>query len=227
MAEKRKRNPGAGRPPQGPIIGKVAVFSTRITAETRTALESEAEATGRSISQVAEEAMDLGLETKRERAQSNPTKALTYLVGRLADECSFGVAPTGPHFEWNNDTFVFEALIRTLSLLLEQLRPSESPLRDYLATKPVHPDWRELFATPESWARHVFWRLWDEVAGTRGGGAPSQPVPFKQLLADFPEIPREELVRWFGNSWSEYKARRDLGLDHKRSNVRNTGEKKS
>ena len=43
-----------GRPPQGPKSGKGHVLTTRITAETRAALEAEAERTGRSISQVAE-----------------------------------------------------------------------------------------------------------------------------------------------------------------------------
>ena len=43
-----------GRPAMGPKSGKGAVLTTRITAETRAALEAEAERTGRSISQVTE-----------------------------------------------------------------------------------------------------------------------------------------------------------------------------
>ncbi len=43
-----------GRPPQGPKSGKGATLATRITAETREAIEAEAVRTGRSISQVAE-----------------------------------------------------------------------------------------------------------------------------------------------------------------------------
>jgi hypothetical protein len=27
--------------------------------------------------------------------------------------------------------------------------------------------WRELLATPETWAKHIFWRVWDEFAGTQ------------------------------------------------------------
>jgi hypothetical protein len=43
-----------GRPPKGPKSGKGATLATRITAETRAAIEAEAEHTGRSISQVTE-----------------------------------------------------------------------------------------------------------------------------------------------------------------------------
>lgn len=43
-----------GRPPKGPISGKRATVATRITIETRRALDAEAERTGRSVSQVAE-----------------------------------------------------------------------------------------------------------------------------------------------------------------------------
>lgn len=49
----RAKNKG-GRPPQGPKSGKGATLATRITAETRQAIEAEAERTGRSISQVVE-----------------------------------------------------------------------------------------------------------------------------------------------------------------------------
>lgn len=43
-----------GRPPKGPMQGKGFNFATRVTAETRAALEAEAQRTGRSMSQVAE-----------------------------------------------------------------------------------------------------------------------------------------------------------------------------
>ena len=56
----RKRAPGGGRKPAGPISGKLSIFSTRITHETRVALEAEAGMTGQSISQVAEQLINLG-----------------------------------------------------------------------------------------------------------------------------------------------------------------------
>ncbi len=52
MVEGQKR--AGGRPPRGPKSGKGATLATRITAETRRALDAEAERTGRSVSQVVE-----------------------------------------------------------------------------------------------------------------------------------------------------------------------------
>src|SRR5262245_39915466 len=50
----RKRAAGGGRKPKGHIKGKFATFSTRITPETRAALEREAARNGRSLSQESE-----------------------------------------------------------------------------------------------------------------------------------------------------------------------------
>jgi len=57
-----------GRPPQGPKSGKGATLATRITLETREALDEEAARTGRSVSQVAEIWLD---EARHGRAQYN------------------------------------------------------------------------------------------------------------------------------------------------------------
>jgi hypothetical protein len=50
----RKRAPGGGRKPRGEIKGKSEWFSTRITPETRAALEREAARNERSLSQESE-----------------------------------------------------------------------------------------------------------------------------------------------------------------------------
>src|SRR5262245_47348861 len=49
-----KRAPGGGRKPQGEIKGKSATFATRITPETRAALDRSAKRNGRSLSQEVE-----------------------------------------------------------------------------------------------------------------------------------------------------------------------------
>jgi hypothetical protein len=51
---KRKRAPGGGRKPKGPIKGKSAALSTRITPELRQLLDDAAEEAGRSLSQEVE-----------------------------------------------------------------------------------------------------------------------------------------------------------------------------
>jgi len=162
----RKRAPGAGRKPAGPIFGKLSNFSTRITHETRIGLEAEAGMSGQSISQVAEQMIALGLATKREREQPNPTQALTFLVGRLADGC--GAVFGDKTFLWNTDAFAFDAFAFAVRLLLERLRPSDSALSQYLREgKDVDELDREMFASPESWAKHQFYELWDQLMGVQ------------------------------------------------------------
>lgn len=60
VSERAKR----GRPPKGPMSGKGSNFATRITAKMRAALDDEAEATGRSVSQIAELWLAEGLKTR-------------------------------------------------------------------------------------------------------------------------------------------------------------------
>ena len=61
MVKARKRGPGGGRKPKGDITGKGERFSTRITAETREALDREAADSGQSVSQVAERLLRFAL----------------------------------------------------------------------------------------------------------------------------------------------------------------------
>jgi predicted HicB family RNase H-like nuclease len=49
-----KRAPGGGRKPQGEFKGKASMLCTRITPETRMALEMAAKESGRSLSQEVE-----------------------------------------------------------------------------------------------------------------------------------------------------------------------------
>ena len=51
---KRRRAPGGGRKPLGPFAGKTEPLTTRITAETRQALEEGARLRGVSLSQYVE-----------------------------------------------------------------------------------------------------------------------------------------------------------------------------
>jgi hypothetical protein len=64
----RKRIPGGGRHPQGPVAAKRSTFATRITVETREWLEAEAERLGWSLSQVAERV----LMTQMKRSKAKP-----------------------------------------------------------------------------------------------------------------------------------------------------------
>jgi hypothetical protein len=117
----RKRKPGGGRKP---IYGKTSTFSTRITAETRGALEAEAaEARPRqSISQAAERLLRLGLEVKRNRELDDPVRALGYVIRTIAEFCK-STTKDGRDCDWRNDPAVFEAFRFALGTFLERLRP--------------------------------------------------------------------------------------------------------
>lgn len=54
VSRKRKRAPGGGRKPQGPVTGKRATLTMRITSALRSYLDREAKAAARSLSQEAE-----------------------------------------------------------------------------------------------------------------------------------------------------------------------------
>jgi hypothetical protein len=122
MAKSRKRLPGGGRKPKGGIRGKIENFSTRITADTRKALEAEARMTGQSISQVAERLLMLGIRAKRERERDKPMRALNYLIDNLAIIVSASKIGS-PAGNWRTEPIVFESLRLAIDGLMKQLSP--------------------------------------------------------------------------------------------------------
>jgi len=118
----RMRKPGAGRKPIGPLKGKTSTFSTRITAETRGALEAEAASSGLSISQAAERLLRIGLELKRDRELDDPVRALGYVI-RTIDQFCRSTTSDGRDCDWRTDPSVFESFRLALATFLERLRP--------------------------------------------------------------------------------------------------------
>jgi hypothetical protein len=158
------RKAGPGRKPIG-STRKSSHFSTRITEETRGALEAAAAASGRSVSQVAEKWLRLAFERDRDGRDSNdPTYALNFLVRGLAALC-VGVAEGGRQCEWHNDATMFETFRLAVASLLERLRPPgeidasiEGPL---------------IGRTPELEAERAFRQIWAAVTTARAM-SPSQ-----------------------------------------------------
>jgi hypothetical protein len=127
MAPRRKRAPGGGRKPAGPKHGKTEAFSTRITPETRKALELEKRRTGQSVSQIAEQLIELGLETKYERQRDTPMLALGFLIDRLSIEIS-ETRGTKQDTRWRTDPFLFRSLQEAIHELMNRLAPTGDPL---------------------------------------------------------------------------------------------------
>lgn len=186
MARKTRR-PGGGRKPQGNIRGKGEVFTTRITADTRKAIEQEASRAEQSISQTAERLLVLGLETRRRRDNNRPLRALSFLMEQLAGSVSGGRwmdagAFEGDHKaavrslqdEWRTDPFRYKAFCIAFGSLLESLKPDGAIKSPYSAKiidealgsleNPAFIDlMKNTYKSPENLAAYVFANLWTQL----------------------------------------------------------------
>ena len=147
MAPKKKRAPGGGRKPSGDIHGKSSTLSTRITAETRRALETERKATGLSISQIAERLMMVGLREKRARERNDPVRALCYIVAELSGLiCNMKSEDGKPAFDWRTDPFMF----RAYQLAIQGFMDTIAPPGDVVSPAVAQP----VLATSTFWGPH-------------------------------------------------------------------------
>jgi hypothetical protein len=90
----RKRAPGAGRKPRGEFKGKSATLTTRITPETRAAMESAAQKSGRSLSQEVERRLIDSV--RNERNRRSDVRALNEAIAIVAEKVEIA---TGK--QWN------------------------------------------------------------------------------------------------------------------------------
>lgn len=111
-----KREPGAGRKPNGEFSGKSAVFSTRITPELRAALEKESKETGKSLSQIVERRLRDSFDHPKRWEHALGAKhirSLAYMVAKIAGDVE---ARTGRH--WHKDAFTGSALKAALNIAI-------------------------------------------------------------------------------------------------------------
>jgi hypothetical protein len=147
MATKRKRAKGGGAKPKGPLADKTKAFSTRITAETRRALETEKKETGHSISQIAERWIMSGLREKRARERTDPVRALCYVVAELSGLiCNMKGEDGKPAFDWRTDPFMFRAYQLAIQGFMDTIAPSG----DVVSPAVAHP----VLATSTLWGPH-------------------------------------------------------------------------
>jgi len=151
---------GAGRPPE---TGKTSYFSTRLTPKTRSLLEAEARRRGKSLSEVAEDLLQLGLEEIAELGRPKPLRALLFLIESLSNLIG------DPHrqdakYSCHSNPYMFAALRAGIIDLLDRLRPPGE-----IVTPPPGPEqrdevdkyeeewppWRYTFPdSPEAYARN-------------------------------------------------------------------------
>ena len=121
------RRKGGGRKPKPPGEGKTAQFQARIAADLRVALDTEAAATGLSVSAIASGLLRDGLRSRREREfeRDDPMRALWYLVAVAARVTCGSEFPEGrkPGLDWLTNPFAYETLKRAIEEIMNALRP--------------------------------------------------------------------------------------------------------
>jgi hypothetical protein len=160
----KKAGTRGGRKPSGPIKGKTISFYTKISEKTRGALESEAAASGQSISQVAERMMRIGLEKNRDREIDSPMRALAFIACELAKQCELRGIKSRQLYQWTNHPFVFEAFRLALLELLEQIRPPGDITHPYVAEGFEEKETQSLAVTAKA-ATAVVWHDLRHIEG--------------------------------------------------------------
>jgi TraY domain len=159
----RKRAPGGGRKPKGPISGNAGWLQARITEDLRARLEHAATSNGRSLSQEAQtrlqESFDLPSKM-REAWGPAEVRALAQLVSRVVRsvQVSVGANPFAEagDLAWHRNAFTHAAVHAAISILLANYKPTgavETPPEVKKRAGWVPPDQAEAVTSPESVGR--------------------------------------------------------------------------
>jgi hypothetical protein len=151
-----------GRKPKGEFSGKLATFSTRIQPDTRKALEREAQATGQSISQVAERLIAAGLARGKKSEKDKAVRGLCFLIGQIAHRVSGIEQQDFPASGWRSSPFFYQAFKLTVAKVLDALAPKGEIKPPKLTPVDIPENDTENFAefartfeTPEARADHT------------------------------------------------------------------------
>ena len=142
----KKRAPGAGRKPRGEFRGKTATLTTRITPETRAALDRAAQKSGRSLSQEVEHRLDLSIRRDRDLNHQRHIRALAEAIALLTQQVERATGKC-----WRDDPFTGEALRHAIEFLISHYAPHgaiEVPAPVEAAAARVPPAARDSSLTP-------------------------------------------------------------------------------
>jgi hypothetical protein len=141
----RKRAPGAGRKPRGDYSGKTDTFTTRITPQTRRALEQAAAASGRSLSQEVEYRLHLSLHKLSGKPHNRALgRAIAMLAERIERETQK---------DWRRDAYTGLALCSAVEMVLQHFAPASEgpppiPPAIEMAAAKMPPDFAERYRKP-------------------------------------------------------------------------------
>jgi hypothetical protein len=195
----KKRRPGGGRKA---TLHKVSTFSTRITAETREALEAAATKSGISISQLAEKLLAEGLQGRRYRNDvGSPVRALALVIENL-DQESKSSAADGTPCEWHTDPTIFETFRIAIGKLLERLRPPGDI--DTSVGGPL------IGRSPEEQAEAIIRRVWSGLLSAE----PLTPKQVSELLDQrgWSRPSQEATAAWLAGLSSAVEVRKALNI---------------
>jgi hypothetical protein len=116
------RRKGAGRP-RFAKTGKTSYFSTRLTPKTRDLLEAEARRRGKSLSEVAEDLLQLGLEEMAELQKPRPLRGLFFVIETM-NRLIAALHSQEPQYSWRSNPYVFAAFRAGVIHILDELRPA-------------------------------------------------------------------------------------------------------
>jgi hypothetical protein len=119
--------PERGRRPQGRYKQKTEVFSTRIRADTKAALEGAARERGHSLSQEVEYRLRRSFDEDQgiiEKLGGRQNYAVLRLISSLMETI---YNPADARASWLLDPHAFDQLVKAVILVLEELRPPGDP----------------------------------------------------------------------------------------------------
>ena len=177
-----KRAPGAGRKPRGEFKGKTATLTTRITPETRAALERAAEKSGRSLSQEVEHRLNDSIRRDYEHNRHRHIRALAEAIAILIHWVERATQK-----RWIDDPFTAEALRRGIEFLVFHFGAPGTPevpasVKDAAARVPLQA--RDQSMTPAGVGHAQAGGLisWIEMNLDEGGRLSRRPPPVPEFL---------------------------------------------
>jgi hypothetical protein len=204
MGKTRKRAPGGGRKPDPETGGKTATFTTRITRETRRELDRAAQASGLSVSNVAE----LRLRASFDRPVG-PLRnyALGWAVATLANRVE---EKTGR--SWREDLFTGTALRHAVEMLLTLYAPEfvpdpEIPPAIEQAAAKMPPDFADQQRKPAGFGHSVAYNLHNEIEQARAQLAPVRSTDPKEAAKEWSDRFNEWSMPMFGDQPEGSQAR--------------------
>ena len=213
----RKRAPGGGRKPKGaaPMRSQLTI---RMPDDLRTELEAAARKRGHNLTDELLWRLRLSFAKEREQRRDPAMRALTFLIGELAENVHLGLRSF--RTKWHKNPFMFQALKLGTTKLLDAIAPPgeiESPYNDMAKASPKSAESLQKMAnrlrTPEDAAQEcadmLLRQLFDprlrakNVSTIRAVVDKFPDDPFFRMIAD--EIEREH----YGMS----AALHDLGIE--------------